>query len=221
VLLGYTVIRSPYDGVVTRRNFHPGKDGRPGDYIKSADHGGTVPLLTVERTDLMRVVVQVPERDVAFVDLGDPAAIELDALPGVALKTNGADKVAISRLAASEDPHTRMMRIEVHVKNPTGKLRRGMYGRVTLILQTGSPEAVRIPSSALHGKAEGGRASVRVVRDDIAHIVPVRYGIDNGTEVEILSGLTAADRVVVRANGPIDNGTQVSMSPASSSKSGH
>jgi hypothetical protein len=39
----------------------------------------------------------------------------------------------------------------------------------------------------------------------------VRYGIDNGTEVEIVSGLTAADRVVVRASGPVDNGTQVVM----------
>jgi HlyD family secretion protein len=113
------------------------------------------------------------------------------------------------------------MRIEVHVKNPNGKLRRGMFGRVTLALQVGAPEAVRIPSSALHGKAEGGRASVRVVRDDIAHVVPVRYGTDTGAEVEILSGLTPADRVIVRASGPVDNGTQVAAGPASSVKSGH
>jgi hypothetical protein len=136
------------------------------------------------------------------------------------LKTNGTNKVAISRLAASEDPRTRMMRIEVHVNNPTGKLRRGMYGRVTLVLQIGSPEAVRIPSAALYGKAESGKASVRVVRDDIAHIVPIRYGTDNGTEVEILSGLTVTDRVVIRANGPIDNGTPVIASTAPS-KAGH
>ena len=55
----------------------------------------------------------------------------------------------------------------------------------------------------------GGGHSVRVVRDDIAQIVPVQYGADNGSEVEILSGLTLADRVIVRASGPIDNGTQV------------
>lgn len=216
VLLGYTVIRSPYTGVVTKRNFHPG------EFVRSAEAGGErTPVLAVERTDMMRVVVQIPERDVPFVDLGDAAVVTVDALPGLTLKTAGADKVAVSRIGASEDAHTRMMRIEIHVKNPNGKLRRGMFGRVTLALQVGAPEAVRIPSSALHGKAEGGRGAVRVVRDDIAHVVPVRYGTDNGAEVEVLTGLTAADRVIVRASGPVDNGTQVSASTAVPGKSGH
>lgn len=204
VLLDYTVIRSPYDGVVTKRNYHPG------DFIRSADAGGDrAPVLTIEATIVMRVVVQVPERDVPFVDLGDSAVVELDAFPDMKFKTVGADKIEVSRLAKSEDPHTRTMRVEVHVKNTDGKLHHGMYGRVTLLLKSGSLAAVRIPSAALYGKAEGGNASVRVVRDDIAHIVPVKYGLDNGAEVEILSGLTIADRIVIRANGPIDNGTQV------------
>src|SRR5207248_1050603 len=55
VLFGYTSIRSPYTGVVTKRNFHPG------EFVKSAEQGGNVPLLAVERTDVMRVVVQVPD----------------------------------------------------------------------------------------------------------------------------------------------------------------
>ncbi|MBN9118839.1 MAG: efflux RND transporter periplasmic adaptor subunit [Planctomycetes bacterium] len=216
VLLGYTVIRSPYTGVVTKRNFHPG------DFVRSADAGGErVPVLAVERTDLMRVVIQIPDRDVPFVDVGDAAEVAVDALPGMAFKTAGAEKVEVARLAASEDPRTRMMRVEVHLKNPTGKIRHGMYGRVTLRLQAGASEAVRIPSAALHGKAEGGKASVRVVRDDIAHVIPVRYGADNGTTVEVLSGLTLADRVVVRASGPVESGTAVAVGTASPAKSGH
>jgi HlyD family secretion protein len=218
VLLDYTVIRSPYTGVVTRRNFHPGTNGQPGAFIKAAEQGGLIPLLTVERTDLMRVVVQVPDRDVPFVDVGDPAEIHFDALPDVTFKSNGTDKVEISRRADSEEPHTRMMRVEVHLKNPTGQIRCGMYGQARLILRAGAPSAVRVPSAALSGKAEGGRASVRVVRDDIAQIVPVRYGADNGSEVEILSGLTLADRVIVRASGPIDNGTQVTVGADPASK---
>jgi HlyD family secretion protein len=215
VLLDYTVIKSPYTGVVTKRNFHPG------DFVRSADAGGDrVPVLAVERTDMMRVVVQIPERDVPFADVGDPAIIEMDALPG-AIKTAGTDKVEISRIAASEDPHTRMMRVEVHLKNSSGKLRRGMYGRVTLILQSGAPASVRIPSAALHGKAEGGKGFVRLVRDDIAHIVPVVFGVDNGADVEILSGLTLADRVIIRASGPVDNGTLVAAGAGSPGKPGH
>lgn len=216
VLLDYTIIRSPYTGVVTKRNFHPG------DFIRSADTGGErVPVLAVERTDVMRVIIQVPERDVPFVDCGDPAVVEVDALPGVKFKTRGADKVEVSRLAASEDVHTRMMRTEVHVKNPDGKLRRGMFGRVTLTLQIGAPDAFRIPSSALYGKAGGGQGVVRVVRDDKVALVPVRYGADNGTDVEILSGLTREDRVVLRAAGSVNEGTAVAMADAKSSPVGH
>jgi HlyD family secretion protein len=204
VLLDYTIIRSPYTGVITKRNFFPG------DFIRSADSGGErVPLLAVERTDVMRVIVQVPERDVPFVDCGDPAIVEVDALPGLVFKTRGADKVEVSRLAASEDPSVRMMRTEVHVKNPGGKLRRGMFGRVTLILEQGAPNSFRIPSSALTGKADGGKGFVRVVRADKVSIIPVRYGADNGTEVEILAGLQAGEHIIVRAAGPISEGTQV------------
>ncbi len=185
VLLDYTVIRSPYTGVVTKRNFHPG------DFIRSADAGGDrMPVLAVERTDVMRVVIQVPERDVPFVDCGDPAVVEVDALPGVVFKTRGADKVEVSRLAASEDPHTRMMRTEVHVKNPDGKLRRGMFGRVTLILQAGRRMRSAFRRSALVGKAEAGRDRF-AWSVTTKPLVAGRYGADNGSEVEVLSGLTA------------------------------
>lgn len=205
VLLDYTVIRSPYTGVVTRRSFHVG------DFIKSADQGGNVPLLSVERTDLVRVVVQVPDRDVPYVHQGAPAVIEIDALTGVTFETRGDDKVEVARWADSEDPGTRTMRTEVDVKNTQGLLRTGMFGRATLYLGTGPANALRIPSAALVGKAEGGRGTVHVVRDGKAKSVAVRYATDNGVEVEIVSGLAPTDEVIVRANGPIDDGTPVAV----------
>ena len=178
-------------------------------------------MLTVEQTDVMRVVIQVPERDVPFVALGNQAVVEVDALPGVVYKTRGAEKVVVSRQADSEDPHTRMMRTEVHIKNADGKLRRGMFGRATLTLQPGLPSALRIPSSALVGKADDGKGSVRVIQNDKAHLVPVSYGADNGSEVEILSGLTLADQVVIQASGPINEGTVVAIVDATSGNAGH
>lgn len=209
VMVDYAVIQSPYTGVVTKRNFHVG------DFVRSADAGGDrIPVLVVERTDLMRVIVQVPERDVPFVGRGNSAMVEVDALPGVVFKTRGELKVEVSRTAASEDPHTRMMRTEVHVNNPDGKLRRGMFGRVTLVLQPGTPGSLRIPSAALVGKADGVKGSVRVVRNDKAFLVPVQYGADNGSEVEVISGLTAADQVIIRASGPIDEAATIAISSA-------
>lgn len=216
VLLDYTVIRSPYTGVVTKRNFFPG------DFVRSADvSGDRVPVLAVERTDIMRVIIQVPERDVPFVDCGDPAVVEVDALPGVVFKTRGADKVEVSRLAASEDPNFRMMRTEVHLQNPDRKLRRGMFGRVTLTLQPGAPGSFRVPSAALAGKTDGGKGSVRVVRNGKAYLTPVRYGADNGSEVEVLSGLTTVDRVIIRASGPVNEGDAVVIADSRSLKAGH
>ena len=211
VFLDYTVIRSPYTGVVTKRTFHRG------DFIRAADSGGdhVFPLFAIERTDRMRIVVQVPERDVPYVDPGDPAIVEVDALPGVKYCTRGDEKVGVSLLAASEDPHSRMMRTEVHVNNADGKLRRGMFGRVTLILEPGAAGACRIPSTALAGKGADGKASVRVVRDGKIRSVSVTCGADNGSEVEILSGLTTDDRVVVRAMSAVHDGDEVSASEGS------
>jgi RND family efflux transporter MFP subunit len=203
VLLDYTVIKSPYTGVITKRSFHVG------DFIKSAEQGGTVPLLAVERTDLMRVVTQVPDRDVPFVHQGAPAVVEIDALPGVVFETHGEDHVVVSRWANAEDLGTRTMRTEVDLKNPRGLLRAGMYGRVTLHLGSGPPTAFRVPSTALVGKAEGGHGTVRVVRDGKAVAVPVRYAADNGLEVEIVSGLASSDQVIVRSNGAVEDGSSV------------
>ncbi|MCZ2342295.1 MAG: efflux RND transporter periplasmic adaptor subunit [Bacteroidales bacterium] len=203
-MLDYTIIRSPLTGVISKRNHHIG------DFIKSADSGGDRhALLTVERTDLMRVVVQVPERDVPYLNVGDPAIITVDALPGVVFRSTPEEPVVVSRLAHSEDVHTHLMRVEIDLKNKNGQLHRGMFGRVTLELQSGAPGATRIPSAALVGKAEDGKAMVRIVRDDVAQIIPVRYGSDNGAEVEILEGLSPTDRVIIRASGPITNGTVV------------
>ena len=208
VLLNYAVITSPYTGVVTRRSFHVG------DFIRSADQGGTTPLLAVERTDVMRVIVQVPDRDVPFVSKGDPAVVEIDALPGVVFQSKGNDVVAISRWAGAEDPTTRTMRVEIDVKNPDGQLRHGMYGRASLTLQPGAANAVRVPSGVILSRDPSGKGKVRVVRGDRVQTLPVVLGVDNGVEVEVLAGLATTDQIVVRSSAPVDDGSPVTVSGA-------
>ena len=204
VLLKYTVIQSPYTGVVTERNFHIG------DFIKSADQGGSTPILAVERTDVMRVVVQVPDHYVPYIYDGAPASVEIASLPGKVFETQGEKKVCVSRWSDAEDPATRTMRTEVDVPNPNGQLRHGMYGRVVLNLGAGKG-ALRIPSAALVGKAEHGSAVVRVLRGNTVKLLPVRYSTDNGVETEIISGLSEKDQVIVRASGPIEEGNAVTV----------
>lgn len=210
VLLDYAVVRSPYTGVVTRRSF------QIGDFIKSADQGAATPLLSVERTDLMTVVVQVPDRDVPFVNVGDAAALVIDALGRQVFETRG-----VSRCAESEDPATRTMRTEIDVPNPDGLLRRGMYGRVTLNLQSGAASAVRIPTAAVASRSGTNHGTVRVVRGDVVATLPVTLGADNGVEIEVVAGLSAADLVVIRSSGPVEDGTAVSVAGASAEPIGH
>jgi HlyD family secretion protein len=201
VLVEYSIIKSPYDGVITKRSFNRG------DFIRSADAGGDrVPLLAVERTDKMRVVVQVPDKDVPYTNIGDAATVEIDALDDKPINT------LIARVAESEDTATRTMRTEIDLPNTDGRLRRGMYGRVTLLLEKGQPNAMTIPSTALAAKTDSARATVKVVRDKIIHKIPVIVGADNGIRVEVLSGLQANDAIVIRSNGVIEEGTHVEIS---------
>ncbi|MBP3953928.1 efflux RND transporter periplasmic adaptor subunit [Gemmata sp. G18] len=215
VFLDYAVITSPYTGVVTRRTYNIGA------FIKSADQGATQPLLAVARTDVMRVVVQVPDRDVPYVSLGDPAVFEVASDTRVVFPTRG-----ISRLAKYQDPSTRMMRVEMDVDNPPtaghpdGVLFSGAYGHARLTLQAGAPTAVRVPTAAVTGRS-AGKGSVRVVRGDRIQTVPVTLGADNGIEIEVLTGLTADDRVVLRVSNPVDDGSVVAVSGAKQAPVGH
>ena len=105
----YTEIIAPFDGVVTDRAFHPGA------FIRSASEGGQASLLTVKRTDLMRVIVQVPDRDVVITSVGDPAELRRRC-PRQARFSRG----RLPRMGESEDPTTRTMRVEIDLAESQG-----------------------------------------------------------------------------------------------------
>jgi RND family efflux transporter MFP subunit len=183
VTLGFTRIVSPVDGIVTRRNVFPG------DYLQSSERGERQALLTVQRIDVMRVVVQVAERDVPLTEPGVPAQMTFDALPGMRFTGK------VSRVGFVADPDTHSMRVEIDVPNPKAALRPGMSGTAALFLKKGSPRVLRLPLSSLVPVGEDGFA-VYIVRDGKARRTPVEVGLRHGKEAEILSGLDPKDRVV-------------------------
>jgi HlyD family secretion protein len=201
VMVQFATITSPYTGVITDRTMFPG------DYVRAATESGEhKPLLTVERTDKMRVVVQVPDRDVPYCVVGDRAVVEVDALPGLPLEAK------VSRLAHSEDPTTRLMRVEIDVENPTGKITQGMYGRVTIYLEQAA-DLLSVPSSCLAGKSETGKGSVFVVRDGKAHLTKVEVGADNGVRVAVPKGLNVEDLVVLYPASDLEDGASIAGVP--------
>ncbi|HEV8003780.1 MAG TPA: efflux RND transporter periplasmic adaptor subunit, partial [Planctomycetaceae bacterium] len=110
VYVSYTQLRSPYSGVITKRNFHVG------DFVRAAEEGGLNPVLTVAETDLMRVVVKMPEDYVPLTRPGDAAEFKPTFTDHVFL-----GKVA--RIANSLDRDDKTMRTEIDLPNPANELR--------------------------------------------------------------------------------------------------
>ncbi len=213
VQLGFATINAPFDGVVTHRSSFPG------DFVRSANEGGShEPILIVQRTDLMRVIVYIPDRDVPFVDPGDAALVEIDALTGKKFPAK------ISRISKSEDPQTRLMRVEIDLTNPTGRICHGMYGKVTIVLDK-QADQFSIPCSCLVGKAGDGVGEVYVIRDTRAQLVKVHLGIDNGLRVAVVEGLRAEDEVILQPGSELSNGVRVtpteSKDDSAKAKSAH
>ncbi|HTI49784.1 MAG TPA: efflux RND transporter periplasmic adaptor subunit [Planctomycetaceae bacterium] len=198
VMLAYTHITSPYDGVVTVRNIHVG------DFIRDAEQGAQQrPMLVVQKTDIMRVVVDVPDRDVPFLDVDDPATVELDPLPGREFPGK------VARKAHSEDPLTRTMRTEVDLENKDGRLSDGMYGRVRILLHPRIERHFTIPSACLTTAPEGGKTSVLVVKDGRIRRTPVTVTIDTGSFAEVAKGLSGDELIVVAPSAALVEGTPV------------
>jgi RND family efflux transporter MFP subunit len=209
VFVEYTKITSPYDGVVTYR----GESVHPGSFIRSAAEGGSEPLLTVARTDKMRTIVLVPDRDVPYCKVGDPATITVDALAGRVFPG------AVSRIAESEDLADRNMRVEIDLPNPDGALKDGLFGRALILLEK-DVKNLTIPSKCLIERNGRGEGSVLVVKGGEVHRTKVQVGLDNGLLVEVISGVEENDQVILQPDASIADGTKVQVETATSSDVG-
>lgn len=200
IMTEYLQLKSPYDGVITNRNYHRGA------FIRSADQGDQPPVLSVARTDLMRVVVYVRDIDVPYLDRGDEAVVRIDALRGEEFRGE------IARFSGYEDPANRTMRAEIDLPNPTGRLREGMYGPVTILLESPT-DNLTIPSGCLHERTQQGEGKVFVVHGHVANETSVRVGRDDGIRCEIVGGLSEDDSVIVSYSGSLEDGEPVDAEP--------
>jgi multidrug efflux pump subunit AcrA (membrane-fusion protein) len=129
------VIRSPIDGFVTRRHVHAGQ------FVRAAAGGESTPIVTIVQTRVVRVVALVPDNDVRYVGIGDPAVFSPTTL-------KAPFKGKVSRVAGVEDPKYRAMRVEIDLENKDGRLRPRMAGWVNIQLDSRS-EALSIPTHAV------------------------------------------------------------------------
>lgn len=207
VFLDYTKIEAPFDGVITTR----GDAVHRGAFIHAATDVRDPPLLTVSRTDKFRTIVEIPDDDAPFCDVGDPATVRVNSLAGRVFSGK------VSRTSEAEELKTRTMRVEIDLPNPSGLLRDGMYGRALIELEPPSQHMV-IPATCLIEQNGKGEGAVFVVRDGKARRLPVKVGKDSGLLVEVVSGLDADDQVITEITPAISDGTPVRAEPAGGEK---
>ena len=187
-------IKSPFDGVVTKRNTDVGA-------LISASNGGQE-LFRVARTDILRVNVYVPQAYAAFVKEGSNAYLEFVEFPGQ--KFDG----KVAHIAGGIDPATRTLQTEIQVENKEGKLFPGAFTRTHLLLPTKQAPTV-IPVNTLIFRKEGSQ--VAVVKDGVVHMTNVTIGQDFGTSLEATYGVTPQDQIVINPPDSLADGAHVEV----------
>jgi multidrug efflux pump subunit AcrA (membrane-fusion protein) len=100
------------------------------------------------------------------------------------------------------------MRVEIDLPNPNGLLRAGMYGCASIGLDSHS-SGLKVPVTSVVDRSGKGDGSVRVVRDGRIHRQTVELGADDGSSVEVVSGLAPDDEVVLKAGTALEEGMPV------------
>ena len=166
-------------------------------------------LYRIDRTDALRVFVNVPQAYATSVKIGEDAFLAVRNYVGREFTGK------VTRSAGAIDPSTRTLRFQIDVTNADGALYAGMYGEVRLPISVDHPMLV-VPTSALVFSADG--TSVWVLDGDRAHKRKVVVGRDFGTEIEVSDGLAAADLVIKNPGERLVEGAPVRVSSESSSK---
>ncbi|HYL37740.1 MAG TPA: efflux RND transporter periplasmic adaptor subunit [Bryobacteraceae bacterium] len=190
VMRGYAEIRAPFAGTVIEKPVEPGAMAIPG-----------TPLLTLEQHGALRLEVPVEESFLASIRVGQPVTVTLDSLD----RTLDA---RVSEVGPLVDPASRAFLVKIDLPAIVN-LRSGVYGRAKF--SRGVRTAVVAPAAAV--VEQGQLQSVMVVAEGTAHTRLVTLGQKQGDLVEILSGLTAGERVVSPRSSTLADGERVEPQP--------
>jgi membrane fusion protein (multidrug efflux system) len=188
---------APFDGVITFRSLNSDL----GTLITSGNTSSSRELMRVAQIDVLRVFVSVPQSYASMIHDGLRAELRVDELPGRVFTTK------VGGITHSVESNSRTMLAVLLVQNPKEELLPGMYVKARFSL----PHAVKVvmlPADALLLPAEGPRVAV-VGQNHKIHFQEVTLGRDYGAEIEILSGLSDGDTVVLNPTDAVHEGVVV------------
>jgi RND family efflux transporter MFP subunit len=190
-------VLAPFDGVVTQRNTDVGA------LINAGQSPGSA-LFRVADTHRLRIYVYVPQAYAAGIQPGLTAGMEFADHPG--RRYTG----TVANTARALDANSRTLQVELQIDNEKGELLPGSYAQVYFDLGASS-NVLRIPVNTVLFRTEGLQVAVLDAKQRV-HLRSITEGRDFGTEIEVLSGLNAADTLVVNPPDSIIDGAQVRIS---------
>jgi cobalt-zinc-cadmium efflux system membrane fusion protein len=180
------VLRAPVDGVVVDRKVNPGMEARP----DLPD-----PLVIISDTSRLWLLIDLPERDLAQVHVGQPVSLDVQAYPQERFMAT------VTRIGQVVDPATRRVQVRCSLPNADGRLKPEMFATASLSTEA-RKDAVRVPSSAViteglysyvfvqTAPGEFHKRRVQIARQDAgAAFLPVGGGVDKGELVVIKGAL--------------------------------
>jgi len=197
-LLSFQKIYAPFDGVITARNTDIGQ------LIDSGSSGGPGrELFHIASVKKLRAYVNVPQDYSRNAKPGLIADLTFPDLPG--------KRIPGKLVSTSDaiDPSSRTLLVQFEVDNANGELLPGAYAALHLKLPAGSSSYI-VPATSLMFRSEGLRLAT--VNDNKAALLPVTVGRDFGTEVEIISGLTGNELIILNPLDSLLPGQQVRIS---------
>lgn len=198
-LQSFERITAPFDGVITARNIDVGQLINSGNASTGSSTGvgnsaagtstvNTRELFHIAAIQTLRVFINVPQIYSNDAKQSVAADLTLDQFPGRRFSGK------LVRNANAIDLATRTLLVEVDVKNKSGELLPGSYAAVHLKLNSSRPTLL-LPVSALIFRSQGLQVAT-LGENNRAHLSNITMGRDFGTQVEVVSGLTADEKVI-------------------------
>jgi membrane fusion protein (multidrug efflux system) len=198
-LAGYKKISAPFDGVVTSRDTDVGA-------LINAGGGSGPPMFTISDISKLRVYVNVPQNYVPAIRMGAKAVISVPEYQ------NRTFQATVEASSQSVDVGSGTTRMQLALDNSDGALMPGGYASVRLSLQRDTAP-LHIPASAIIFNQSGLRVAT-VGADDRVKFKTVTIARDLGREIELASGLSSEDRVIVAPPDGLADGDQVRIASA-------
>src|SRR5712664_172563 len=196
----FKTLAAPFDGVVTARNVELGM------LINSGGSGQ--PLFEVSDLHRVRIYVQVPQSFTAGLTVGMKATFEMPQYPGARFEAT------VSHISKSINQNSHSMQVELQADNAAGKFFGGSYCNVHFEIPTDA-NLVKVPSTALITSNQGTQIATLDSNDKVI-IRSVQLGRDLGDSVEVVAGLSPADRIVNNPPETLAAGDAVRVAQATS-----